>query len=65
MSSPMMGEEKIADGTVDGGNLAWKFEMTSPMPMTLEFDATVDGDAISGNVNLGSFGTATFAGTRG
>ena len=38
--------------------------MTSPMPMTLEFAATVDGDKISGNVKLGAFGNASFSGTR-
>jgi len=66
MSSPAMGgEQEISDGTVDGDSLAWKFAMTSPMPMTLEFAATVAGDSISGNVKLGSFGEASFEGTRG
>ncbi len=55
---------EITDGTVDGSSLAWKASMTSPMAMTLEFTATVDGDAISGDVALGAFGNATFAGTR-
>ena len=44
--------------------LAWKASLTSPMPMTLEFSATVDGDSMSGNVKLGAFGNATFTGTR-
>ena len=35
-----------------------------PMAMKLEFTATVDGDKISGNVSLGSFGSATLEGTR-
>ena len=34
------------------------------MPITLEFAATVDGDTISGTVKLGTFGDATFEGTR-
>jgi len=38
--------------------------MTSPMPMTLEVSAAVDGDTIGGNVKLGAFGDATFTGTR-
>ncbi|TNF88516.1 MAG: hypothetical protein EP301_04770 [Gammaproteobacteria bacterium] len=58
------GEIDIEDGTVDGDNLAWKASMTSPMPMTLEFSATVNGDEISGDVKLGAFGNATFTGTR-
>jgi hypothetical protein len=45
-------------------NLTWKIEMTSPMPMTLEVSAAVDGDTIAGNVKLGAFGDATFTGTR-
>ena len=38
--------------------------MTQPMPMTLEFSATVEGDEISGNVKLGGFGNASFTGAR-
>ena len=45
-------------------NLTWEIEMTSPMPMTLEVSAAVDGDTIGGNVKLGAFGDATFTGTR-
>ncbi len=58
------GEMELQDGTVDGDNLTWKADMTSPMPMTLEFSATVNGDEISGSVKLGAFGDATFTGTR-
>jgi hypothetical protein len=32
--------------------------------MTLEFTGTINGDAISGSVKLGAFGTASFSGTR-
>lgn len=63
LSGPQ-GEIEIADGTVDGNNLAWKASITSPMAMTLEFSATLDGDAMSGNVKLGAFGNATFTGKR-
>ena len=63
MSSPQ-GEMAIENGTIDGANLAWKAAITSPMPMTLEFTATVDGDAITGTVKLGAFGEAEFSGTR-
>jgi len=58
------GEIQLTDGTVDGNNLTWKAAMTSPMPMTLEFSAAVDGDKISGTVKLGAFGNASFSGTR-
>jgi len=55
---------EITDGTVDGANLTWKAALTQPMPITLEFAALVEDDKISGNVKLGSFGEATFEGTR-
>jgi hypothetical protein len=58
------GTQEFDDGTADGNNLTWKIEMTSPMPMTLEVSAAVDGDTICGNVILGAFGDATFTGTR-
>ena len=54
----------IKDGKVDGDKLTWKADIESPMPMTLSFSATVDGDAISGNVALGAFGNASFEGKR-
>ena len=58
------GEIDIIDGKVNGNNATWKAKLTSPMPMTLEFDAEVSGDDIKGNVKLGAFGNATFSGTR-
>ena len=63
MSSPQ-GEMAIENGTIDGDSLSWKAAITAPMPMTLEFSATVDGDAITGTVKLGAFGEAEFSGTR-
>ncbi len=62
--SGAQGTVDIKDGSVDGNTGTWKVSITSPMPMTLEFSATADGDAISGNVKLGAFGSATFTGTR-
>ena len=54
----------IKDGTVNGNEIAFKADIAQPMPMTLEFSATVDGDSISGSVKLGAFGNASFTGTR-
>ena len=58
------GELEIKDGSVDGGSGSWKADITSPMAMTLEFEAKVDGDTMTGNVKLGAFGNASFEGTR-
>jgi hypothetical protein len=63
LSGPQ-GEIDLEDGTVDGDSLTWKASITSPMAMTLEFSATLDGDEMSGDVKLGAFGNATFTGTR-
>ena len=58
------GTQEFSGGKVDGDNLEWEVQMTSPMPMTLEISATVDGDSIRGNVKLGAFGDASFEGAR-
>jgi hypothetical protein len=58
------GSMDLTDGTVDGDNLTWKATLTQPMQITMEFAATVNGDKISGEAKLGSFGSATFSGTR-
>lgn len=63
MSGPQ-GDIELTEGTVDGDKLTWKAEVTSPMAITLECSGTVDGDNISGDMKLGSFGNATFSGTR-
>ncbi len=55
----------IFDGTVNGNDVTWKVSITNPMPMTLEFTGTVNGDVISGSVKLGAFGSSSFSGTRG
>ena len=50
----------IENGKVEGEKLTWEAKITTPMPMTLEFEGQQEGDAISGNVKLGAFGTSTF-----
>lgn len=58
------GSLDVYDGKVDGNILTWKMDMKVPMPMTLEGTATVDGDAITGSVNAGMFGSMPMSGTR-
>ena len=58
------GTREIENGKVEDGKASWTANITTPMPMTLEFSATVEGDEISGNVKLGGFGNASFTGTR-
>ena len=59
-----LGYVEFAGGTVDGNKLAYTANVTSPMPLAMEFNATVSGDTISGTVKLGDFGDSTFEGTR-
>ncbi|HML08524.1 MAG TPA: hypothetical protein VK430_10415 [Xanthobacteraceae bacterium] len=56
---------EIFDGVVDGNKVSWKVSITDPMPMTLEFSGTIDGNELRGSVTLGAFGSSSFSGTRG
>ena len=47
-----------------GNSLTWKMEMTIPMPMTLECEAEITGESLTGTMQLGAFGAAPFTGTR-
>jgi hypothetical protein len=58
-----MGEQNI-EGKVAGDTLTWTTAISQPMPLTLDFTATVAGDAMTGNVKLGSFGNAPLTGER-
>ncbi len=57
------GEQTFA-GAIDGDTLTWQTDITVPMPMTLDFTVTVDGDAMAGEVKLGMFGAAPVTGAR-
>ncbi|MBB5519951.1 hypothetical protein [Amphiplicatus metriothermophilus] len=61
--SGAMGSVPIQNGRVEGESLKWSAAVTSPMPITLEFDGKLDGGNIAGNVKLGAFGSSTFSGT--
>ena len=55
---------EIFDGTVSGDDVAWKISITNPMPLTLDFSATIDGAKIAGTVGAGAIGSWPFSGTR-
>ena len=55
---------EIFDGTVNGGEVAWKVSITNPMPLTLAFTGKVSGDDISGEMGLGPMGSFPFTGKR-
>jgi hypothetical protein len=64
VTGDMMGSMDVSEGKVDGNRLTWKMDMKVPMPMTLDCEATVDGDAISGKVIAGAFGAMALEGKR-
>ena len=59
------GEQAFEGGTVSGDNVEWSVQISGPMgQMKLDFKGTVSGDEMSGQVQLGSFGSASFKGKR-
>jgi len=56
------GATPIENGKVEGDTLKWDAKVTSPMPLTLEFEGKEEGGNLSGNVKLGAFGASTFSG---
>lgn len=59
-----LGSMDVVDGKIDGNTLTWKMNMVVPMPMTLDCEATVDGDQLTGSVNAGAFGAMPLTGHR-
>ena len=53
----------LEDGKVEDGRAKWKADLTSPMPITLEFDVAEDGGNLDGTVKLGMFGSSGVSGT--
>src|SRR5258706_5246303 len=58
------GSGPLENGKVDGNGLSWSAKITTPLPLTLDFTGTVEGDKLSGSVKAGSFGSFPFSGTR-
>lgn len=58
------GRTDIREGKATGDALSFSADVKSPMPLTLEFKAKVDGNSISGNVSAGGIGSWGFNGTR-
>ena len=54
----------IYDGSIDGAVATWKVDITRPLPLTVTFTATVEGDSISGTARAGVFPPSPFSGAR-
>lgn len=59
-----LGSMDVKDGIIDGNTLRWKMDMTVPMAIKLDCEATVEGDELSGTVKAGMFGTMKISGQR-
>lgn len=62
-SSGAMGSADV-HGEANGNTITWKMSITVPMPMTLDCEATADGDTLTGSVGAGAFGSFPLSGTR-
>jgi hypothetical protein len=59
-----MGSEAVTGGRIDGQVLSWTMAVKKPMPIKLEFEASIEGDRMSGHAKLGMFGKAKLSGER-
>jgi hypothetical protein len=59
-----LGSMDVEDGTVDGNTLRWKMKMSFPMPISIDAEAVVEGDTVTGTLQLGAFGAAAITGKR-
>ena len=59
-----LGSMDIKDGTISGNTLNWKMKMSMPLPMTLDCEATVDGDDVTGTIDAGMMGKMPLKATR-
>ncbi len=59
------GEQSFEGGTTSGDDIAFPIQLNTAMgSFNLKFKGTVSGDAISGQIDTGSFGSFPFKGTR-
>lgn len=62
MSGPM-GSSDIS-GKADGDTITFQQAITVPMPLTLDFTVTAEGDQVTGTVGAGAFGSFPLTGAR-
>ncbi len=60
----LFGPIEMEDTTITGNNLTWTLKVTSPMAMSIDCEAEVDGDCISGWATMGGWMRSPFEGHR-
>jgi len=59
------GTQELVDGRFSDNEVEWRVEVSGPMgSMSMVFKGTVEGDRITGNVELGHFGSGSFSASR-
>lgn len=54
----IMGEEATAEGTVKGNKIEWSVTRSTPRgEFTITYNGTVEGDSMSGEAQMGDFGS--------
>ena len=54
----------IEAGSIDGNRAEWSVSATSPVPVTLEFAVTFQGDSLTGTAQFGEYGEGAVSGAR-
>lgn len=54
----------ISEGKVQADQCSWIAALTMPMPMKMEFSATLKDDALEGSIKAGMFGSFSFNAER-
>jgi len=64
MTSPR-GDQSTGEGTIKGTDIEWKVTRSTPRgEMTITYKGKVEGDTMSGEAQMGDFGTATWKAVR-
>jgi len=59
------GGEITGEGTIKGNEIEWTISRSTPRgDMTMSYKGTVDGDSMSGTVEIGDFGSFDWTATR-
>lgn len=60
----MGGELPLENGKVNGNAVSYAVKLTKPMPVTLNIEAEINGDEMSGKAKAGPFGSFALEGKR-
>ena len=62
--SGAMGSADISDAAVNGNKIGFSMKVSVPIPLTLTGEASIEGDALTGSLKAGVFGSFPLTGSR-